>query len=149
MKILAAGLLLVCGNAFASDGLTLEMSRKVAERALQYGAKKSWKLSVAVVNAEGNLIYFAREDGAYTGSIDAAADKAKSSNAFQRPTRAFAEGIQAGRNGLLSVRGVVAIEGGVPIIVKGKHLGAIGVSGAKSTEDEEAALDGLKALEGK
>ena len=148
MKILAA-LLLVCGNVFASDGLTLEMSRKVAERALQYGAKKSWKLSVAVVNAEGNLVYFAREDGAYTGSIDAAPDKAKSSNAFQRPTRAFAEAVQTGRNGLLSVRGVVAIEGGVPILVKGKHLGAIGVSGAKSTEDEEAALDGLKALEGK
>lgn len=142
MKYLLS-LIFLAKGAIALD---LATAKKVAEAAADYGQKKTWKLSVSIVNSEGNLVYFQRGDGTYSGSIEAAIAKAKSANAFQRPTSAFVQGIKEGRNGLLSVPGVVAIEGGVPIVVEGQHVGAIGVSGAKSTEDEEAANAGVKSI---
>lgn len=129
-----------------ANGLTLQQAKKIADTASSYGLGKGWALSIAVVNEEGNLIYFQRADGAYSGSIEASIAKAKSANAFRRPTSAFVQGLKDGRSGLLSVPGIVALEGGVPIEIAGKHTGAIGVSGAKSTEDEEAANISLKAL---
>ena len=86
-------------------------------------------------------------DGAYQGSIDASIDKAKSANAFQRPTKVFADAVNKdGRVGLLSVKNVVANEGGLPIIINGQHAGAIGVSGAKAIEDEQCALEAIKEI---
>lgn len=125
-------------------GLNLEMSQKIIKKALACGEKNNWKLSVAIVNSEGNLISFQRTDGAYVGSIDAAKDKAVSANAFQRPTKAFADSLKDGRLGLLSVKNVVAIEGGLPIVISGKHAGGIGISGAKAVEDEQCAKAALE-----
>lgn len=127
-----------------SSVLTLDIAQQIAAKAIACGRKNSWKLSVAIVNAEGNLTHFQRDDGSYQGSIDAAIDKAKSANAFQRPTRAFSEGIKEGRMGLVTVKNVVGIEGGVPIQLNGVHVGAIGISGAKSTEDELCAKQALE-----
>lgn len=128
----------------AASGLTLDLAKKIASKAEAYGKKKNWKLSIAIVNSEGGLVYFQRDPEAYSGSIEASQQKARSANAFQRPTSAFVEGIKQGRMGLLSVKDIVAIEGGVPIVVNGKHVGAIGVSGAKATEDEETAKAALE-----
>ena len=133
------------GLALAAT-LNLALAKKIADVADTYGKGKKWALSIAIVNEEGNLLYFQRGDNSYLGSIDAAIAKAKSSNAFQRPSSAFAQGVKDGRTGLLSVPGVVAIEGGVPIVIDGHHVGAIGVSGAKSTEDEEAAMAAVQSL---
>jgi len=127
--------------------LSLEVAQKITAKALECGKKNKWKLSVAIVNAEGNLLSFQRTDGAYPGSIDASIGKAKSSNAFQRPTRAFVEGVKSGNLGLLSVNGVVANEGGVPILMKGAHVGAIGISGAKAIEDDQCAKEALASIE--
>lgn len=143
--ILSVSLFVFSFTADAS-GLELLTAKNLAETADSYGKKKNWALSIAIVNQEGNLVYFQRSDNAYAGSIDAAIAKAKSASAFQRPTSAFVQGIKDGRNGLLSVPGVVAIEGGLPITINGQIAGAIGVSGAKSTEDEEAATAALKSL---
>jgi glc operon protein GlcG len=132
-------------NVNAADSLKLSMAQSIAGKAAACGAKNHWKLSVAIVNAEGNLVYFHRDDDAYLGSIDASIDKAKSANAFRRPTRVFAESMKDGRPGLATVKNVVGIEGGVPIALEGKHAGAIGVSGAKSTEDELCAVEALKS----
>jgi len=150
MKTMIFGMagFLVSQAAFSSvetpQTLSLEYARQIAAKAEAYGKKKGWNLSIAIVNSEGNLTYFQRDPQAYVGSIDAAIEKAKSSNAFQRPTSAFVDGIKQGRTGLVSVKGVVALEGGVPILLKGVHAGAIGVSGAKSSEDEEAAKAALE-----
>lgn len=122
----------------------LEQAQKIAAKAATCGLKNKWKLSIAIVNSEGNLLYFQRGDDSYTGSIESAIDKAKSANAFQRPTKSFVDSIKDGRTGLLTVKNVVAIEGGIPIQLSGKHVGAIGISGAKAIEDEicaKAALD--------
>jgi len=124
--------------------LTLEHAKKIVVKAEAYAKKKNWKMSIAIVNSEGNLMYFQRDPEAYAGSIDASLQKAKSSNAFQRPTSAFVEAVKSGRTGMIGVKDVVALEGGVPILVDGKHVGAIGISGAKAIEDEETAKAALE-----
>jgi uncharacterized protein GlcG (DUF336 family) len=73
-----------------------------------------------------------------------AIQKAKSANAFLRPTSAFTESVRKGRQELVGAPGILAIEGGIPIQLDGRHAGALGVSGAKSTEDEECAREAIK-----
>lgn len=147
MKLFLAFLALFFASHVRASELDLAAAQKIAQAAEEYGIKKGWKLSVAIVNAENNLVVFYRGDGSYPGSIDAAIGKAKSANSFQRSTTAFVQGVKDGRMGLLSVPGIVAIEGGIPLVsAKGVHVGAIGVSGAKSTEDEEAAIAAAKLL---
>lgn len=124
--------------------LNVEYAQKIAGKVETYGKKKNWKFSIAIVNSEGNLLYFQRDPEAMSGSIDASIQKAKSSNAFQRPTSAFVESVKTGRTGMIGVKDVVALEGGIPILINGKHVGALGVSGAKAIEDEEAAKAGLE-----
>ena len=127
----------------SSSMLTLEQAKVFAGKAEQCAKKKNWHVSIAVVNSEGNLVYFQRDELAYSGSIESAIQKAKSSNAFQRPTRAFVDAVKDGRTGILTGKDVVAIEGGIPLSFGGKHLGAIGLSGAKAVEDEECAKTAL------
>jgi len=153
-KIFAALIALSSAAAFAvnvggtsednQNLLTLAFAKNIAAKAEAYALKKNWKISIAIVNSESNLLYFQRNPQAYVGSIEAAMQKARSANAFQRPTTAFVDALKQGRIGMISVNDVVAIEGGIPIVVSGNHMGAIGVSGAKAIEDEEAAKASLE-----
>jgi glc operon protein GlcG len=136
----------VAGARAQAEGLTLNQARAAADAAFAHAASKQWKISVAIVNAEGNLVLFERGDGSYAGSVASAQEKARSANAFQRPTRAFVDAVKDGRTGILSGSNIVAIEGGVPIVWGGAHAGAIGVSGAKAVEDEECANAAVAAL---
>jgi uncharacterized protein GlcG (DUF336 family) len=145
--IFVATSLLAANQGFSSEGgsvLTLETAKSIAQKAATAAAEKMFKVSIAIVNAEGNLLYFERGNGSVSGSVEASIQKAKSANAWRRPTSAFVEGVRQGRIGLLSVKDVVAMEGGVPIMSKGEYVGAIGVSGAKATEDEDVANAALK-----
>lgn len=149
MKILILALTLIVNSLAAAQtpALNLSLSKKIADKVFECAVKNNWKLSVALVNSEGQLITFNRMDGAYQGSIEAAQDKAKSANAFQRSTKVFADAVNKdGRVGLLSVKNVVANEGGLPVIINGQHSGAVGVSGAKATEDEQCALEAIKEI---
>ena len=137
-------------NTHAEDKqktLTLELAKKIATKAESYSKKKGWKISITIVNSEGNLMYFQRDPEAYVGSIEVSMQKAVSSNDFQRPTSAFVEAVKQGRTGIIGLKNVVALEGGVPIMLSGKFVGAIGVSGAKSTEDEETAKAAVDQVE--
>ncbi len=129
--------------------LTVESAKALAAKGQAFADKNKWDIAIAIVDAGGNLLYFQRDADAYIGSIEASIGKAKSANAFKRPTSVFVEAVQKqNRNGLITVPGVVANEGGIPIVVAGKHFGAIGVSGVRSVEDEQiakAALEGLTA----
>ena len=145
MKLLILIMILVLPLTVSGQELPLSMAKKIADKAMNYANKKAFKISVAIVNKEGNLIFFARGDGSYSGSIDSSIQKATSANAFQRPTSAFVEAVKA-KPGLISGKNIVAIEGGVPIKINGQHVGAIGVSGAKAIEDEEVAIEAIKAL---
>lgn len=126
--------------------LDLKTARALADKVFECGSKKGWHLTVAVVNVEGNLILLNRGDGAYPGSTDAAVQKARSANAFRRPTSEFVTALAQGRTGILSIKDVVPLEGGIPLSMNGVPLGGIGVSGAKSIEDEECANDAAAIL---
>lgn len=124
--------------------LNLESAQKIAAKTAACAKKNNWKVSIAIVNSEGNLVYFQRGDGSYLGSVEVAIEKAKSSNAFQRPTKAFVENLKEGRTGIVTLKNIIAVEGGLPIQIGDRHVGAIGVSGAKPSEDEQCAKLGLE-----
>jgi len=128
------------------SALNLSLAKRLASAAQEYAAKNNWKISVAIVNAEGNLIYFERADDAMQGSIEGAMEKAKSANAYRRPTKVFADNVKQGRVGLVTLKNVVAVEGGLPILLNGAHVGAIGVSGAHAVEDEACASAAIEKL---
>lgn len=149
MRLNLIAIIVLTSQWIHAQDLSLGTAKKLAERAAASASKRSLKISVAIVNAEGNLVYFERGDGTYVGSIESALEKAVSANAFQRPTSTFVEAIKSGRQGLLSGKNIVAIEGGVPITLSNKHIGAIGISGARATEDEELAREALRTLTAK
>ena len=91
------------GGALAAQ-LSLAQAQKIAAKAAEYAQSKKWSVSIAIVNSEGNLLYFERDPNSYSGSIESSMQKARSANAFQRPTSAFVDGIKQGRIGLVSVK---------------------------------------------
>ena len=86
-------------------------------------------------------------DDTQTASIEIAVDEAKAAAMFRRPTKAFEDGIAKGRTALLGLRGATPIEGGLPIMVGGKVVGGVGVSGANADQDAAAATAGLKMIQ--
>jgi uncharacterized protein GlcG (DUF336 family) len=128
--------------------LTLEAAKQLASTVADLAMKNDWKMVTAIVDDGGNLLYLERMDQAQSGSIDVAIQKAKTAIAFKRSTKSFEERTLAGRNVLLGLPGVVPIEGGLPVIVDGQFIGAIGVSGGSSEQDgiaAQAAIDAFRA----
>jgi uncharacterized protein GlcG (DUF336 family) len=127
----------------------IENAKKAARIAIAEAKKNNWTMAVAIVDGGGNLVYFEKMDDTQIGSIQVAQDKARSSALFKRPTKAFQDGVAAGGAGLrlLKLSGGMPIEGGVPLIMAGKIVGAIGVSGGTSEQDgvcAQAASVGVK-----
>ena len=127
--------------------VTVEQAKKMAAGAVAESQKHGWRMAIAVVDNHGFLVYFERMGDTQTASVQVAIDKATAAAMFRRPTKAFEDGIAKGRNALLGLRGATPIEGGLPIMVDGKVVGGIGVSGANSDEDAMAAGAGLKMLQ--
>jgi glc operon protein GlcG len=130
------------------EPIRLDLAEKVMTAALQEATKNNWTMAIAIVDIGGNLVLFKKMDNTQVGSIDVALSKAKTANNFKRPTKVFEDAIAGGGIGLrvLSLSNVAALEGGEPIIINGKIIGAIGVSGAQSTQDDQVAKAGLNAL---
>ena len=128
--------------------IDLEAAKKVAAPALAEARKNNWAMAVAIVDTAGELVYFEKMDDTQTGSVVVAVDKARSAARFKRPTKAFQDTLAAGGDGLrvLGLSGVVPVEGGVPIVVGGKIVGAIGVSGGTSPQDGQCARAGVEAV---
>jgi glc operon protein GlcG len=126
--------------------LTLEGAKKVAAAAEAEAKKNNWNVVIAVVDDGGHLLYLQRIDGTQTGSIDVAIQKARTAQSFKRPTKVFEDAIAGGRIALIGLHGALPLEGGLPIMVGGQLVGAIGVSGVKSTEDGQIAKAGADAL---
>jgi glc operon protein GlcG len=124
------------------------ISLKDAQALIQAGIteanKRRWPENFAVVDWSGNLVAFARMDGAQLGSIAIAEHKARAASEFRRPTKSFETGVQKyGFNYLLSFDDIIAVGGGIPLVEHGKIVGAIGCSGATTSQDEvlcEAAI---------
>lgn len=126
--------------------IRLQLAKKVAEAAVARAAGLDWKDAVAIVDCSGELVYFERMDGTQMASVDIAQDKARAAARFRRPTRLFQDLANKGHLSLMSLRGVVAAEGGLPLVLDGKLIGAIGVSGGTSPQDEVIAEAGAAAL---
>lgn len=126
--------------------VTLQEAERIVTAARAEAARRSFNMAFAVVDPSGDLVLFEKMDGTQTGSIAVAQDKARSAALFRRPTKAFAYAVASGRVAVLSLREVVAIEGGTPIMVNGRVVGALGVSGGTSEQDGEVAAVGLAAL---
>ena len=126
--------------------VSLELAKKIAARAHAEAAKSKLTVVIAIVDDGGSLIYLERMDGTQLGSIVVAQEKATTALKFKRPSKAFEDMVAGGRNAVLSLPGVVAIEGGLPLVVDGAFIGAIGISGAKSSEDGVIAQAGVNAV---
>ena len=126
--------------------LSLEGAQKALAAATAEARKQNWGVSISVVDAFGELIAFARLDGAPLGSVDVSRGKARTAARFRRPTKTFDSTLTAGRLAILGIDGVTPVEGGVPIIINGEYVGAVGVSGATSAQDAQVATAGVGAI---
>jgi glc operon protein GlcG len=129
--------------------ISIDNAKKVSAAALAEARKNNWTQAVAITDPAGILIYFERMDGAQNAAQDVAPAKARSAALFRRPTKAFQDDVAAGGIGLryLSLPGVVAAEGGVLLVIDGKIVGAIGISGGTYAQDGQVALAGAAALQ--
>ena len=130
------------------EPIRLEQAEKVMAATLLEASKNNWAMAIAIVDAGGHLVLLKKMDNTQIGSIDVAMGKATTANNFKRPTKVLEDAVAGGGIGLrlLSLSNVTALEGGEPIIVNGKIIGAIGVSGALSMQDDQVAKAGLSAL---
>lgn len=130
------------------EPISLELANKVIAAAAVEAEKNEWPVAIAIVDAAGFLVAFQRLENTQLGSVEVSIEKAKTSVLFRRPTKAFEDTLALGGANVKVLRlpGALAIEGGLPIVRDGKIIGAIGVSGVKSSEDGQIAAAGLTAL---
>ena len=128
--------------------VNLEQTKKVLAAAEAEAIKQGWNVAVAVVDTAGNLVGFIKRDDTQSASVLVAQDKARTAALYKRPSKAFQDMVAGGGLGLrvMTMRDVVAAEGGVPLIVDGKIIGAVGVSGVNSDQDGIVATAGAAAL---
>ncbi len=129
--------------------LTLSDIQAIAAGAEAEAKKNDWKVSIAIVDDGGHLLHFQRLDGAPTQSTYISQGKAKAAAFSRKPTKGLEEVIGNGRTAFLTAAAVsdmVLLEGGEPIIVDGICIGAVGVSGVKSSDDSIIALAGIAKL---
>ena len=128
--------------------ISLENAKKAAAPALAEALKNHWNMAVAIVDPSGNLVYYEKMDDTQLGSAHVAMDKARSAALFKRPTKVFQDALAAGGEGLrvLKIEGAIPVEGGIPLVMEGKIVGAIGVSGAASAQDGQCAKAGADAI---
>lgn len=128
--------------------ITLKQAKRVAKAALAPAVENGWTMVIAIVDPGGYLVYLEKMDETQVGSVAIAMQKARSAAIFKRPTKTFQDRLASGGDGLLVLRlqDAIPVEGGLPIIVGGKLVGALGVSGGSSAEDEACADAGAEAL---
>ena len=126
--------------------LTLAAARKIIAAAEAEALKQNWPVVIAVVDDGGHLICLHRLDNAQFGSVEIAIQKARSAVAFKRPTKAWEELLASGQQRVLGLPGVLSSEGGVPLTWRDQIVGAVGVSGVKSSEDGRIARAGASVL---
>ena len=149
MKRSTAGLLLSAAIALApaatahaqqayAKGLTLDLARKCIAAAEGEAKKNNWAMAITVVDDGGWLMAFARMDATQLASVKISIQKARAANNFKRPTKAFQDRA-ATDAAVLGLPGAITSEGGLPLVVDGKIIGAVGSSGGTSAQDGQVA----------
>ncbi|WP_434516632.1 heme-binding protein [Dechloromonas sp. ARDL1] len=127
-------------------GLTLAEAHKAVVAATAEAKANNWNVVIAVVDDAGYPLRVDRLDNAQRPSVDIAIGKARTAALFRRPSAALEDAVNKGRPALLSAEGYIFMQGGVPIIVNGEVIGAVGVSGVRADQDEQVATAGVKVL---
>jgi len=162
----AAAALLVAGGSFAQQPnpldnvpdkmpfdipygppVSLDRAQAAIAAAVAESAKRGWKMNVAVVDSGGALVAFARMDGSQLASIQIAEHKARAAATFRRETKIFENAIQLNQlNYIMTLDGVIASRGGIPLVENGRLIGAIGCSGATGSQDEVVCKAGAATI---
>ena len=132
------------------SSITINDAKRAAAAAVAEARKNTWAMAVAIVDIAGSLVYFEKMDDTQTGSVVVAQAKARSAALFKRSTKVFQDRLASGADGLLVLRleGAVPVEGGLPLVIDGKIVGAIGVSGGTSPQDGQCAQRSVDLLMG-
>lgn len=126
--------------------INVETAKKIAAGTIAECQSNKWNVAVAVVNTHGSLVYYERMNNTQSASAKIAVDKASAAAMYRRPTRAFVDAIAKGGPAVMTLPGVVASPGGVPIMSGGRVIGAVGVSGVTGDQDEQCAKAGVAAM---
>src|SRR4051812_11228363 len=106
--------------------INLEVARKIADAAIAEGKKNGWTVAAAVVDSAGDLVFFERLDNTQAAAMTIAQDKARTAARFKRPTKSFEDALAGGRQAILGLPGAIPIDGGIPLVIDGKIVGAVG-----------------------
>jgi uncharacterized protein GlcG (DUF336 family) len=128
--------------------LTLEDCKKISAAGEAEARKNNWNVCIAIVDDGGHLLHLVRMDGGTPANARIAVDKSRTAAETRRSTLMWEERIKGGRTSMLKMPGVLPVQGGLPIVVDGVCVGAVGVSGVQSHEDEQIAKAGIDALNG-
>ena len=128
--------------------ISLENAKKAAAAAAAEARKNNWNMAIAISDTASDPVYLEKMDGTQTGSVKVALGKARTAAMFKRPTKVFQDIVAGGGGGLriLGLEGAVPLDGGLPIVMDGKIVGAIGVSGAAGDQDAQCAKMGVDSL---
>ena len=127
--------------------VTMERAQAAIQAAIAEANKRGWPLNITVVDPNGDLVAFARMDGAQLASVAISQHKARAAARYRRPTHAFEDGVtKAGLNYLLTLDDVIASRGGIPLVDGGKLIGAIGCSGGTGSQDETVCIVGANSI---
>src|ERR1700688_1023213 len=132
-------------NAYGPP-VSAQRANSLIQAAAAEADKRGWAMNISVVDSGGNLVAFLRMDNAQLASIAISEHKARAAVMYRRETHAFENGIQGGFNYLLSLDGIIASRGGIPLVAGGKLIGAIGCSGGTGAQDEVAAKVGAAVV---
>jgi glc operon protein GlcG len=127
--------------------LTLDDCRTISAAAEAEAKKNNWNVCIAILDDGGHLLHAIRMDGATPANARIAVEKARTSAETRRSSAMWEERIKAGRLSMLRMPGVLPVQGGLPIVIDGECIGAVGVSGVQSHEDEQIAKAGIDALD--
>jgi uncharacterized protein GlcG (DUF336 family) len=127
--------------------LTLNDAKRIAAAAETEALRNNWRVVIAVVDDGGHLLYLQRSHETQFGSVETAIAKAYAAIAFQRPTKSSEDAVMSGRLIHLALPSVIPAEGGVPLLIDGVAVGALGISGVRSPEDGLIAAAGQAALQ--
>jgi uncharacterized protein GlcG (DUF336 family) len=157
MIALACAFALCAGGALAQQSaaaqpygppITLDQAKRAMAAAELEAAKNTWQVAITILDSGGNIVMFHKIDNAQLSAVTVSEGKARTALEFKRPSKALDDAIAAGGAGmrLLALKNITPLEGGIPVVVDGKIIGAIGVSGALSSQDAQVAKAGADAL---
>ena len=126
--------------------LTLAQAKRIAAAAEAEAHRNEWRVTIAIVDDGGHLLYLQRGHDTQFGSAETAIQKAHAAVAFQRPTKASEDAVLSGRLIHLALPGVIPAEGGIPLEIDGTIVGGLGISGVRSFQDGQIAAAGVTAL---